>query len=170
MSGWGPSWKDSWGASFGQVDQPGAWGLAWGNSWGNAWDRLGGQTVIHGDCHLSSLAIAVQGVGYGYKLTAVQGLWCLVQPPPVEPKCGLSPLAIALQGVGYGMRLMAVQGFSCVCQCLPDEKVPDSGGAGKPAKPKSKHDKAARRFIEQLREEDEILIALIGAAWEQGLV
>lgn len=146
------------------------WGLAWGPYWGNSWGSVGGGTVIPGDCVLSRLAIAVQGIGYGYRLTATQGLWCVVEKPPVDPGCVLSPLAIALQGVGYGMRLTAVQGFSCVRNYLPEERVPDSGGAGKPAKPKSKHDKAARRFIEQLREEDEILIALIGAAWEQGLV
>ena len=144
------------------------WGLARGSNWGNSWGSVGDGTVIPGDCVLSSLSIAVQGVGYGYRLTATQGLWCVVEKPPVDPDCVLSPLAIALQGVGYGMRLMAVQGFSCVRDYLPDEKAPDSGGASKPAKPK--HDKAAQRFLEQIREEDALLIALIAAAWEQGLV
>lgn len=76
-----------------------------------------------------------------------------------------------MQGVGFGQHLLAVQGLWCILDYLtPEERIPDSAGVGRSKSSKPKHDKAARRFIEQLREEDEILIALIGAAWEQGLV
>lgn len=145
------------------------WGLAWGPYWGNSWGSVGGGTVIPGDCVLSRLAIAVQGVGYGYRLTATQGLWCVVEKPPVDPDCALSPMAIAMQGIGFGRHLAAVQGLWCVLDYLtPEERIPDSGGGGALTKPK--HDKAAQRFLEQIREEDALLIALIDAAWEQGLV
>lgn len=49
-----------------------------GASWGASWGSADTPVVTPGDCVLSPMAIAMQGIGFGQHLAAVQGLWCVL--------------------------------------------------------------------------------------------